>query len=45
MKLILHEIKRLEEDYYNCDISYIRELIFSDIKFLTKALFLYKYPI
>ena len=45
MKLILHEIKRLEEDYHNCDITYIKELIISDIKLLSKALFIYKYSI
>lgn len=40
MELILHEIKRLEQDYDKCDISYIKELIFSDLKLLRKAVLL-----
>lgn len=40
MKLILHEIRRLEQDYYNCDILYIKELILSDIRLLLTAVYL-----
>ena len=37
MKLILHEIQRLEQDYNNCNITDLRELILSDISLLIKA--------
>lgn len=45
MKLILHEIRRLEQDYYNCDISFIKELILSDIRLLIKAVYITEEPI
>ena len=45
MKLILHEIRRLEQDYYNCDISFIKELILSDIRLLINAVFIIEEPI
>lgn len=45
MKLILHEIRRLEQDYYNCDISFIKELILSDIRLLIKAVYIIEEPI
>jgi len=40
MKLILHEINRLEQDYYNCNIAHIKELILSDMRLLVQAVFL-----
>lgn len=40
MELILHEIQRLQQDYDKCDISYIKELIISDIILLKKAVLL-----
>ena len=45
MKLILHEIQRLEQDYINCNITDIKELILSDISFLIKAVCLTTDPI
>lgn len=45
MKLILHEISRLVQDYNNCNITHIRELILSDISLLIKAVFLTNDPI
>jgi len=40
MKLIIYEIKRLEQDYNNCNIAHIKELILSDIRLLVQAVFL-----
>lgn len=40
MSLIIHELIRLEEDYYKCDNFLIKELILSDIRLLSKAVFL-----
>jgi len=37
MKLIIKEIYRLIDDYYNCDNLQIKELIIGDITFLTEA--------
>ena len=45
MKLILHEIKRLEQDYYKCETFYIKELILSDIRLLLKAVYLTEHKI
>jgi len=40
IELICHELKRLVDDYYKCDNPLIKEQIHSDIKLLSKALFL-----
>lgn len=41
MELIVHEIYRLIDDYYKCDNFQIKELIISDIIFLSEAYLLY----
>jgi hypothetical protein len=40
IELICHELKRLVDDYYRCDIMILKQQIYSDIKLLSEALFL-----
>lgn len=42
--LINHELIRLEEDYFKCDISIIKEQILTDINLLNEALILINQP-
>lgn len=44
IELICHELKRLTDDYYKCKEPSIQEQIHSDIKLLSKALFLSDLP-
>lgn len=44
IELICHELKRLVDDYYKCDNLAVREIIHSDIKLLSQALFLSDLP-
>ena len=37
MKLLIHEVNRLVDDYYKCENTVIKEQIQGDIKFLTDA--------
>lgn len=41
MQLVIKEIYRLIDDYYNCDNLQIKELIIDDITFLTEAYLAY----
>ncbi|MEK3981172.1 hypothetical protein MKY37_19360 [Psychrobacillus sp. FSL K6-2836] len=41
MKLLIHEVNRLVDDYYKCEITHIREQIVNDIDFLIEAYLLY----
>jgi len=43
--LINHELIRLEEDYYKCDVFIIKKQIITDIKLLNDALVLINQPI
>lgn len=40
IELVCLEMKRLTNDYYKCDNPEMRDLIYDDIKLLSKALFL-----
>lgn len=42
--LICTELKRLTDDFYSCENPEIKELIYSDIKLLSEALFLSDLP-
>lgn len=42
MNLILQEVDRLVDDYYKCEINYLKEQIISDIDFLMEAYLLWK---
>lgn len=42
MNLIIHEVDRLVDDYYKCEITHIREQIINDIDFLMEAYLLWK---
>lgn len=44
IELICHEIKRLTDDYYRCFIPEIKKDIYSDIKLLSKVLYLSDLP-
>lgn len=44
IELICRELKRLMDDYYSCDDSELKEQIHSDIKLLSKALYLSDLP-
>ncbi|MDF2066574.1 hypothetical protein [Bacillus sp. Cr_A10] len=41
MDLVKHEINRLVDDYYKCEITQIKEQIINDIDFLTEAYLLH----
>ncbi len=44
IELICHELKRLMDDYYKCEDAELKVQIQSDIKLLSKALFLSDLP-
>ena len=44
IELICHELKRLMDDYYNCEEPAIKEQIHHDIKLLSEGLFLSDLP-
>ncbi|MCM3585724.1 hypothetical protein M3182_08165 [Mesobacillus maritimus] len=44
IRLICLELRRLTDEYYNCNHTETKELIYSDIKLLSKALFLSDLP-
>ena len=44
IELMVHELKRLVNDYYNCDDPILKESIHSDIELLSEALYLSDLP-
>jgi hypothetical protein len=44
IELICHELKRLMDDYYNCEDPAIKQQIHQDIKLLSEGLFLSDLP-
>ncbi len=44
IELIVQELKRLVNDYYNCDDPILKESIHSDIELLSEALYLSDLP-